>query len=234
MSEYNQNSERLDPIAERVGLDIFTDREREMDALMDWADRVARKFGRSQGLVSHRRHGKTAIMERFYNRLFWERTDVMPFYFELHDGIHKIWMKTLAEQYLYSFLQQYLAYRTQDALLTFSARQSFEHLYEVAEEHNEPVVIAWIDWWEKDESLSDTIKIDRVLQSLPHDFAVETGLNIIVMFDEFQRPCLTNSNGSIRFSTTTRHVLATVNIIQIPSRRRQNHRVRLCWLPVHR
>jgi len=53
MSEYSQHPERTDPIAERVGLDIFTDREREMDALMEWVDRMAQKFGRSQRLVSH-------------------------------------------------------------------------------------------------------------------------------------------------------------------------------------
>ena len=187
MSDYNQVPERPDPIAERVGLDIFTDREREMDGLMDWADRVTRNFGRSQGLVSHRRYGKTAIMERFYNRLFWERTDIMPFYFELHDGIHKIWMKTLAEQYLYTFLQQFLAYRTRDALLAFNHTGSFENLYEIAENHNETFVMEKIDWWQKDKSLNDTIKINMVLQSLPHDCAIKTGLSVIVMFDEFQR-----------------------------------------------
>ena len=103
MSMYTQYPEQQDPIAERVGLDIFTDREWEIDSLMQWADMVARKVGRSQGLVSHRRYGKTAIMERFYNRLFWERDDVMPFYFELQDGIHQIWIKKLAELYFYSF-----------------------------------------------------------------------------------------------------------------------------------
>jgi len=89
-------------------------------------------------------------MERSYNRLFWEHTDVMPFYFELHDGIHNIWMKKLAEQYLHSFLQQFLAYHTWDALLAFTEKIPFGHLYTISEKHNEPLVIEWIDWWNND------------------------------------------------------------------------------------
>jgi len=187
MSQIIQTTEKPDPIPERVGLGIFTDREREMAWLMDWVDMVAQKFGRSQGLVSHRRYGKTAIMERLYNRLFWERTDVMPFYFELHDGFQKVWMHKLAEIYLHSFLQQYLAYRTRNAGLAFDRVDSFDRLYEIAERHNEPLVIDRIRWWRDDKSLIDAIKIDRVLQDMPRYFASKTGLNIIVMFDEFQR-----------------------------------------------
>ncbi|MBV7335044.1 hypothetical protein KFU94_43775 [Chloroflexi bacterium TSY] len=182
-----QNPEKPYPIQERVGLGIFTDREREMDSLMEWAEMVAQKYGHSQALVSHRRVGKTAIMERFYNQLFWEREDVMPFYFEIHDGIRQIWMKELAELYLYSFLQQFLAFRTRDAGLAFSGMQSFDHLYDIAEKSGETLVMQRIDWWKKDTSVSDALKINAVLKNLPHDFAVITGLSIIVMFDEFQR-----------------------------------------------
>ncbi|MEM7537455.1 MAG: hypothetical protein AAF639_35120, partial [Chloroflexota bacterium] len=107
-SQNFQQQKRPDPIIERVGKGIFTDREYEMASLMEWAQMVADEYGRSQALVSHRRYGKTAIMERFYNRLFWEFDNVMPFYFELNDDIQQIWIKELAELYLYSFLQQFL------------------------------------------------------------------------------------------------------------------------------
>ncbi|MEM7539085.1 MAG: restriction endonuclease [Chloroflexota bacterium] len=186
-SQHVQNQERPDPIPERIGLGIFTDREYEMDSLMEWAEMVAEKWGRSQALVSHRRYGKTAILERFYNRLFWERDDVMPFYFEIHDGVQKIWINKLAKLYLYSFLQQFLAYRTRDAALAFRAKTSPETLSEIAEKAGETYVVEMIDWWERDKSLDESIKVDRVLQNLPQEFAVETGLSIIVMFDEFQR-----------------------------------------------
>jgi len=170
------NPERPDPIPERVGLGIFTDREYEMDSLMEWAQMVAEKWGRSQALVSHRRYGKTAIMERFYNRLFWERDDVMPFYFEIGEGVRKISLKELAAKYLYAFLHQFLAYRIRDAELAFINYKTPEALYEIAEQAGEPDVMQMIDLWEKDTSMSDFIKVGVVLQDLPRNFAAKTGL----------------------------------------------------------
>ncbi|MEM7539494.1 MAG: hypothetical protein AAF639_45480, partial [Chloroflexota bacterium] len=187
ISQDYSTEERPDPIAERVGFGMFTDREREMDRLMKWVDRVGRKTGRSRALVSHRRYGKTALLERLYNRIFWKRKGVMPFYFELHDGIQQIWIKELADIYFYAFVQQFLAYRTQDALLAFNPNISREHLYEIAEKHQETSITERIRWWNEDGNMSDHIKIHSVMHTIIHSVAVETGLSIIVMFDEFQR-----------------------------------------------
>ena len=179
--------ERIDPIQERVGEGMFTDREAEMASLMVWVEKVAQKYGRSRALVSHRRHGKTAILERLYNRLFWEQTDVMPFYFELGDDIRQIWLRDLAELYLFTFLQQFLAYRTRDATLAFNPNLLFDDLYQIAEHTGETLVQEAINYWRKDDGTSMVIKIARVLHKFPHYFAVQTGISIIVMFDEFQR-----------------------------------------------
>ena len=65
---------------------------------------IAKKRGKSMALVSPRRLGKTAIMERFYNRLYRERDDVMPFYYEL--GESKIDFRTFSEEYYLGFLRQ--------------------------------------------------------------------------------------------------------------------------------
>ncbi|MEM7531003.1 MAG: restriction endonuclease [Chloroflexota bacterium] len=128
-----------------------------------------------------------ALMDRFYNRLFWERDDVMPFYFEIGEGVKKIWIKKLAERYLYTFLRQFLAYKTRNAHLAFITQETPESLYEIAEKAGETEVMRMIDLWERDTSMSDFIKIHMILRELPHQFAAQTGLSIIVMFDEFQR-----------------------------------------------
>ena len=187
MAQNFQNEEQPDPIQERVGLGMFTDREAEMASLMKWVNLVDQKIGRSRALVSHRRHGKTAIMERLYNRLFWEYDQVMPFYFEISEGVNKISMKDLAEVYLYAFLEQYLAYRTRDATLAFGYQRSFARLRKIAEEIGETIVVDAIDNWVEDDSVSILLKISAVFHDLAHYFASRTGLSIIVMFDEFQR-----------------------------------------------
>ena len=60
-----QNPERPDPIQERVGLGIFTDREREMASLMACVEMAVQRYGHSQALVSHRRY-KTSRYTAFY------------------------------------------------------------------------------------------------------------------------------------------------------------------------
>ncbi|MBV7333503.1 hypothetical protein KFU94_35765 [Chloroflexi bacterium TSY] len=42
-----ENSDHPDPIQERVGLGMFTDREQELASLMEWVEQVAQKYGRS-------------------------------------------------------------------------------------------------------------------------------------------------------------------------------------------
>ncbi|MEM7536281.1 MAG: restriction endonuclease, partial [Chloroflexota bacterium] len=107
--------------------------------------------------------------------------------FELDDGIHKIWIEELAEIYLYSFLQQFLAYRTKNAVLAFDDFVSFEYLHELAEEADEPLVMRYIDNWMAENREHRKHKSRAILHTMPHRFAMQTGISIIVMFDEFQR-----------------------------------------------
>ncbi|MEM7530710.1 MAG: restriction endonuclease [Chloroflexota bacterium] len=179
--------DRPNPIAERVGEGMFTDREEEMATLMEWVDHVVNDNGKSEALVSHRRQGKTAIMERFYNRLFWERDNVMPFYFELSEGIYRIWREELADIYLLSFLRQFIAYRTRDAGIAFDPKIAYSELYKIAQEMGETLVTKAIDFWLDDNQSSRAAKSSVIIHQFPHDFAIKSGLRIIVMFDEFQR-----------------------------------------------
>lgn len=184
MAQYQSDQKRLDPIRERVEPEIFTDREEELAFLMEWAGMVAKRWEKSIALVSPRRYGKTAILERFYNRLFWERDDVVPFYYELRED--KLWLREFAVNYYLSFLQQFLAYRLRDASLAFKSKPQPDRLYQLAVEAKEKLVQEWLKdlpaWRE-----SGYYNLMEVIRTTPHYYASETGLSIIVMFDEFQR-----------------------------------------------
>lgn len=184
MMQHRSNQARQNPIRERVGEDIFTDREEELAFLMEWADVVARKREKSIALVSPRRYGKTAVLERFYNRLFWERDDVVPFYYEL--GQNEQWIVTFASEYLLSFLRQFLAYRIRDASVAFNPHFESEQLYQLAVEAGEELVQRSLEsllHWQQ----SGHFELMNAARALPHYYASETGLSVIVIFDEFQR-----------------------------------------------
>lgn len=185
MTEHRLDAARPNPIRERVGEDIFTDREEELAFLMEWADMVARKVEKSIALVSPRRYGKTAVLERFYNRLFWERDDVMPFYYEL--GERELWLREFARDYYLSFLQQFLAYRLKDAAVAFDDTLDLEQLYQLAVAAGEERVQRALDSLPARENSRWMHDLFDVAQKMPHAYASATGLSIIVMFDEFQR-----------------------------------------------
>jgi len=151
---------------------------------MDWTKGVAKKQQKSIAYLSPRRYGKTALLERFYNRLFWERDDVIPFYYEL--GEAKRYIMEFIEDYYVSFLRQYLAYRTKNAELAFDKNISTTGLYRLAEKHDEKNMIRSLEYLpELRDGWQD--KFFGIARDMPHGFAARTGLSVIVMFDEFQR-----------------------------------------------
>ncbi len=50
--------------------ELFTGRKEEMEQLLDWAELVKQKKGKSQALLARKRRGKTALLQRFYNILY--------------------------------------------------------------------------------------------------------------------------------------------------------------------
>ena len=64
---YALNEEIGDP-------DLFVGRKSEMADLLDWAEGTKRRVSKSMGILSRRKKGKTALLQRFFNILY-DRND---------------------------------------------------------------------------------------------------------------------------------------------------------------
>ncbi|MEM7531392.1 MAG: restriction endonuclease [Chloroflexota bacterium] len=119
--------------------------------------------------------------------LSWFLTSRCLLHFELREN--GIGIRKLVEDYFFTFIRQFLAYRSRDAMLAFINPVSTEALHTIAEKLNEMVILEHLHYWEtlskKDSWTPD--EVARVFHNLPHTVASKTGLSIIVMFDEFQR-----------------------------------------------
>jgi hypothetical protein len=114
--------ERLDPIYEEADKEVFTDRE-DLLAYLDW---WAGKIPVGQmclAFQSQRRLGKTAILRRFCNRLFWAQGRVIPFYFQVPSK--GLLLSELNDAYYGAFVQQYAAFLLRQPEL---ARQKIERV----------------------------------------------------------------------------------------------------------
>jgi len=130
--------QRINPIQERVDADVFTDREEILARFWKWVERAA-KGGRSTALLAPRRMGKSVLLERLYNMMFWEQDMVVPFLFEMSDESRTI--ETLNREYYTTFIKQYLAFKFRVPSLVSADINENDELLEVAQEYDDEKIV---------------------------------------------------------------------------------------------
>ncbi|HID27142.1 MAG TPA: hypothetical protein EYP22_04850, partial [Methanosarcinales archaeon] len=75
---HNTFEDYQEVIPEEVDRREFTNRDDIINRLYEWALGIEDLRSKSLLFVSPRRYGKTAILTRLYNKLFWEQDKVAP------------------------------------------------------------------------------------------------------------------------------------------------------------
>ncbi len=100
------------PLAEEIGdPDLFVGREKEMARLLEWADGTKRRLSKSMAILSRRKKGKTALLQRFFNMLYTSNDPrLIPFYYRIPEK-HQAQSDFTATFYR-RVLTQYFAFTT--------------------------------------------------------------------------------------------------------------------------
>ncbi len=102
------------PVEEMVHEDEFTDRVELLRELEQWVKAINRMGSWSTALIAPRRIGKTVLLDRLVNTVFFKpEYQVAPFYFKMKR--EKMTLKQFLLVYATTFFRQYLAYCEQDA-----------------------------------------------------------------------------------------------------------------------
>ncbi|MCP4345842.1 MAG: hypothetical protein GY795_09985, partial [Desulfobacterales bacterium] len=80
-----------------------------------WLDLIPKRLGKSRVLLGRRKSGKTAIVQRIFNRLWSENRNIIPFYFSIREK--KTWYPDFALEYYRAFASQYISFLERDELL---------------------------------------------------------------------------------------------------------------------
>jgi hypothetical protein len=99
-------------LAEEIGdPDLFVGREKELARLLKWAAGAKRRISKSMGILSRRKKGKTALLQRFFNVLY-TRNDpqLIPFYYRIPEG--RLKRSDFARMFYRRQLSQYFAFTT--------------------------------------------------------------------------------------------------------------------------
>ena len=74
-------------LKEKIGNpELFTGRKKELAYFLNWIDRTERELSKSTAILSRRKTGKTALLQRLFNTVFEKNGGVIPFYYEIGEG----------------------------------------------------------------------------------------------------------------------------------------------------
>ncbi len=88
-------------LKEKIGNpDLFTGRRKELAYFSKWIDGIPKGISKSTAILSRRKTGKTALMQRLYNLTFEQQDGVIPFTHEAQarDVVHDALKQPLPPQ----------------------------------------------------------------------------------------------------------------------------------------
>ncbi len=173
------------PLPEKIGdPTLLVGRENEFTLLNGWLELIPRRLGKSRVILARRKSGKTAIIQRIFNRLWSENGAVIPFYFSIPET--KIWYLNFAIQYYRTFASHYISFMERDESLVRHPMK-LEDIREYGQANAVKLFTDDIDVirkYEKDGRGSDLVWITAY--TAPERFAAVYDQRILVMLDEFQ------------------------------------------------
>ncbi|MCP4107212.1 MAG: hypothetical protein GY749_17000 [Desulfobacteraceae bacterium] len=125
--------EKILPVEEMVAYEEFTDRVEILRELDTWVQRMASP---STALISPRRMGKTVLLDRLVNTVFFKpEYKVAPFYFRMRR--EETTLREFLLEYATTFFRQYIAYCHQAPSLYGDDSTKLEQLLEYPSDHKE-------------------------------------------------------------------------------------------------
>jgi len=169
-------------LTEEIGdPDLFVGRRSEMARLLDWADGTRRRLSKSMGILSRRKKGKTALLQRFFNILY-TRNDprLIPFYVRIPE--ERLSKSLFAEWFYRRLLTQYFGFTTRTPEI-LEQDLSFAELEELARDDSHVA--------------ADLRRMQEILERAPglawiharevgHRLSAVKDVRIIQILDEFQ------------------------------------------------
>jgi hypothetical protein len=176
------------PVEEMLYEDEFTDRVELLRELEQWVKAIARMTSASTALIAPRRIGKTVLLERLVNTVFFKpEYNVAPFYFKMTR--EKRTLKEFLLEYATTFFRQYLAYCEQDAAL-FNKDIELSELLTLKTTHKASIMAQeyiqrFLTRYNRHGDEDALIHWDNFIR-VPERLGSHSGTRVAVIIDEFQ------------------------------------------------
>jgi len=172
------------PLREEIGNPkLFVGRKKEMAFFDEWIKGIPDMLSKSHAIFSRKKSGKTAILERIYNKLWNENGPVIPFFISIPDS--KVWLPNFAIDYYQIFASQYISFLERNESFVMSSL-SLEEIMEYGEKKSQKLLVSDVKSLMKSLELKLYDSMWKTAYTAPQRFAGYYDKRILVMIDEFQ------------------------------------------------
>ena len=172
-------------LEEKIGNpDLFTGRKKDLAYFLRWTERTKRKISKSTAILSRRKTGKTALLQRLFNILFEKDDGVIPFYFEIRESDQ--WIGNLAREFFLTFAYQYMAFKTRKVEYLHCSKESYSQAREIAHREKMDYLARFISDVESADRNITADSLWNMVIDIPRLIAHYRDERIVQMIDEFQ------------------------------------------------
>ncbi|KPA17824.1 ATPase domain protein, prokaryote domain protein, partial [Candidatus Magnetomorum sp. HK-1] len=161
---------------------LFTGRKKELNNLLHWVDGIKTETSKSKAIISRRKTGKSAVMQRLFNILFAQNDQVIPFYFEIRETPQ--WIADFAKEFYITFLRQYIAFKSKN--VSYLKSESYKQLIQAAKTEKLDYLISHIENFENSENKGSIDPLWHTAREAPRTIAEYNDDRVLQMIDEFQ------------------------------------------------
>ncbi|MDM8559650.1 hypothetical protein [Candidatus Parabeggiatoa sp. HSG14] len=172
------------PLLEKIGdPDLFVGREKEFRLFNKWLSNIPKQLSKSRVILARRKSGKTALVQRIFNQLWYQNSSVIPFYFSFEEK--KIWYPDLAIDYYRAFASQYISF-LQRKEKWVGKRLTLKQIQQYGVTNSNELFVEDVDSLRQDKESRLHDSMWKTACSAPHRFADFYDQRVLVILDEFQ------------------------------------------------
>ncbi len=172
-------------LKEKIGKpELFTGRKKELAYFLNWTDRIKEELSQSTAILSRRKTGKTAILQRLYNLTFQKNDMVIPFYYEIRETDK--WLLDFSRDFLLTFIYQYIAFKTRKPEYFHYSRDNYSRALEVMKKEKLDYLSHLVEDAELADRRENADSLWEIARKLPRLAAEHTDERIMQIIDEFQ------------------------------------------------
>ena len=172
------------PLSEKIGNpDLLVGREKEFALLDKWISKIPGRLSKSRVILARRKSGKTAVVQRIFNRLWSENGKIIPFYFSFPET--KKWLPELAADYYRTFASQYISFLERDEK-PVDTPYSLEQIREYGRAKSVEILEQDYKLLKGDRENRNYGLMWKTAYTAPERFASWYDIRVLVILDEFQ------------------------------------------------